>query len=99
MIVVILPKKHKTKLKFPTQKNYVDANDQCKQGPELEMGTKNQQGPESEVTEGGDVSINVPGDNIETGVISPGEGGSVDNSDRPIVLQSNPHLSGKALMY
>jgi hypothetical protein len=32
-------------------------------------------------------------------VISPGEGGSEDNSDGPTVLQSNPPLSGKALMY
>jgi hypothetical protein len=32
-------------------------------------------------------------------VISPGEGGSDDNSDGPTVLQSNPLLSGKALMY
>jgi hypothetical protein len=32
-------------------------------------------------------------------VISPGEGGSDDNSDGPTVLQSNPPLSGKALIY
>jgi hypothetical protein len=32
-------------------------------------------------------------------VISPGEGVSDDNSDGPTVLQSNPPLSGKALMY
>jgi hypothetical protein len=32
-------------------------------------------------------------------VISSGEGGSDDNSDGPTVLQSNPPLSGKALMY
>jgi hypothetical protein len=32
-------------------------------------------------------------------VISPGEGGSDDNSDLPKVLQSNPPLSGKALLY
>jgi hypothetical protein len=32
-------------------------------------------------------------------VISPGEGGSDDNSDGPTVLQSNPPLSGKAIMY
>ncbi len=36
---------------------------------------------------------------LGTEVISPGEGGSDDNSDRPTVLQSNPPLSGKALMY
>jgi hypothetical protein len=32
-------------------------------------------------------------------VISPGEGGSDDNSDGPQVLKSNPPLSRKALMY
>ena len=32
-------------------------------------------------------------------MISPGEGGSDDNSDGPKVLQSNPPLSGKALMF
>ncbi len=32
-------------------------------------------------------------------MISPGEGGSDDNSDGPQVLQSNPPLSGKALLY
>jgi hypothetical protein len=32
-------------------------------------------------------------------VISPGEGGSDDNSDGPLVLKSNPPLSRKALLY
>jgi hypothetical protein len=32
-------------------------------------------------------------------VFSPGEGGSDDSSDGPTVLQSNPPLSGKALLY
>ncbi len=32
-------------------------------------------------------------------MISPGEGGSDDNSDGPQVLQSNPLLSEKALLY
>jgi hypothetical protein len=32
-------------------------------------------------------------------VISPGEGGSDDNSDELTVLQSNPPLSGKAILY
>ncbi len=32
-------------------------------------------------------------------MISPGEGGSDDNSNGPKVLQSNPPLSGKALLY
>ncbi len=34
-----------------------------------------------------------------TEVIPPGEDGSDDNSYGPTVLQSNPPLSGKALMY
>ncbi len=32
-------------------------------------------------------------------MIYPGEGGSDDNNDGPKVLQSNPPLSGKALLY
>jgi hypothetical protein len=36
---------------------------------------------------------------IGTEVISPGEGGSDDISHGPEVLQSNPPLSGKALLY
>ncbi len=63
------------------------------------IGTENQQGPESEVTEGGDTSTNKPGSSIGTKVIFPGGGGSDDNSDGPTVLQNNPPLSGKALMY
>jgi hypothetical protein len=47
---------------------------------------------------GGDTFTNKPGDNIGTEVISPGEGGPVDNSDGPTGLQSNPPLGGKALM-
>ncbi len=81
-------------------KNFdIDANDQTKQGPEPEIGTEDQQGPELEVTKGGDTSTNKPGNSIGTEVISPGEGGSDDNSDGPTVLQSNPPLSGIALMY
>jgi hypothetical protein len=50
-----------------SHKNFdIDANDQSKQGPEPEIGTENQQEPESEVTEGGDTSTNKPGDNIGT---------------------------------
>ncbi len=60
-----------------------DANDQTKQGPELEIGTENQHEPESEVTECGDTSTNKPGDSIGTEVISSGEGGFDDNSDGP----------------
>ncbi len=77
----------------------IDANDQTKQGPKPEIGTENHYEPESEVTKGGDTSTNKPGDSIGTEMISPGEGGSDDNSDRPTVLQSNPPLSGKALLY
>jgi hypothetical protein len=86
------------------------ANDQTKQGPEPEIGTKTQNGPDSEVADGCDTSINVPDDNIGTDVISPGEGGSDDESDSPqkspdssssvpTILLSNPRLSRKALMY
>jgi hypothetical protein len=35
------------------------------------IGTDNPKGPESEGTDGGDTSINVPGDNVGTDVISP----------------------------
>ncbi len=81
-------------------KNFdIDANDQTKQGPEPEIGTENQNEPESEVTKGGDTSTHIPGNSIGTDVISPGEDGSDDNSDGPQVLKSNPPLSGKALLY
>jgi hypothetical protein len=40
--------------------------------------------------------MNKPGNSIRTEVISPGEGGSDDNSDGSKVLQSKPPLSGKA---
>ncbi len=87
-MVVILPKKHQTKLKIATRDFDINANDQTKQGPEPEIGTENQHEPESEVTKGGDTSTNKLGDSIGTEVISPGDG-----------LQSNPPLSGKALLY
>jgi hypothetical protein len=88
----------------------MDANNHFKQGPEAEIGTETQTGPESEVTDGGDTSINVPDDNIGTDMISPGVGGSDDKSDPPqksqdsissgpTVLPSNPPLSVKALAY
>jgi hypothetical protein len=51
----------------------MDANDQSKQGPEPEIGLENQNKPESEVTDGGHASINVPGVNIGTDVISSGD--------------------------
>jgi hypothetical protein len=83
-----------------SHKNFdIDASDQSKCGPEPEIGTENQQGPESEVTEGGDTSTNKAGNSIGTEVIFQGEGGSDDKSDGPTVLQSNPLLSGKALLY
>jgi hypothetical protein len=77
----------------------MDANDSSKQGPQPEIGTENQNGPESEVTDGGNTFINVPGVNIGTGVISPGEGGSDEGIDGSTVLPSNPPLTGKLLMY
>jgi hypothetical protein len=68
----------------------MNANNQSKQGLEPEIGTENQNGPDSEVTDGSDTSMNVPGVNIGTDVISSGEGGSDDKSDGSTVLQSNP---------
>jgi hypothetical protein len=83
-----------------SHKNIVmNANDQSKQGSELKIGTENSNGPESEGTDGGDTSINVSGDNVETDVISPQEGASDDKSDKPPVLPSNPPLCGKLLAY
>jgi hypothetical protein len=46
-----------------------------------------------------DTTMNVPGDNVVTDVISPGGGGSHDNSDGPTLLPSNSPLSGKTLLY
>ncbi len=77
----------------------MNANDQSKHRPEPEIGTENPKRPESEGTDGGDTSINVPGDNVRTDVISPQEGASDDESDEHPVLPSNPPLSGKLLVY
>jgi hypothetical protein len=49
----------------------MNANDQSKQQPEPGIGTENLNGPESEGIDGGDTSINAPGDNVGTDVISP----------------------------
>jgi hypothetical protein len=68
----------------------MNANDQSKQGPEIEIGTENLNGPESEGTDDG---------NFGTDVISPQEGASDDKSDEPPVLPSNPPLNGKILVY
>ena len=76
-----------------------NANDQSKHRVDPEIGTENPKGPESECKDGGDTSINVPGDNVGTDVISPQEGASVDESDEPSVLPSNPLPNGKILMY
>jgi hypothetical protein len=46
-----------------------------------------------------DTTMNVPGDNVATDVISPGGGKSHDKSDRPTVLPYNPPLSGKTQLY
>ncbi len=96
---VILPKKALDKTELSHKNFDIDENDQTKQGPEPEIGTENQQGPESKVTKGGDTSTNKPGNSVGTEVLSPGEGGSDDNSDGPTILQSTPPSSGKALMY
>jgi hypothetical protein len=85
--------------KFSHDNIDMNANDQSKHQPEPKIGTENPKGTESEGTDGGDTSINVPGDNVGTDVISPQEGASDDKSDKPPVLPSNPPLSGKALMF
>jgi hypothetical protein len=51
----------------------MDANDQSKKGPEPEIGVEIQNRPESEVTDGGHTFTNVPGVNIGTVVILPGD--------------------------
>ncbi len=76
-----------------------NANDQSKHRLDPEIGTENPKGPESECKDGGDTSINVPGDNVGIDVISPWDGASDDKSDEPQVLPSNPPLSGKLLAY
>jgi hypothetical protein len=48
-----------------------NANDQSKHQLDPKIGTESPNGPESEGTDGGDTSINVPGDNVGTDVISP----------------------------
>jgi hypothetical protein len=76
-----------------------NANDQSKHQLDPEIGTETPQGPESECEDGGDTSINAPGDNVGTDVISPREGASDDKSDGPTVLPSNPPLSGKLIAH
>jgi hypothetical protein len=51
-----------------------NVNDQSKHRVDPEIGTENPKGPESECKDDGDTSINVPGDNVETDVISLQEG-------------------------
>jgi hypothetical protein len=76
-----------------------NANDQSKHQLDPKIGTENTKGSESEYKDGGDTSINLPGDNVGTDVISPQEGASGDKSDEPPVLPFNPPLSGKLLAY
>ncbi len=45
-----------------------------------------------------DTTMNVPGDNVVTDVITPEGGGSHDKSDGPTVLPSNSSLCGKTLL-
>ena len=59
-----------------------NANDQSKHQPDPKIGTEIPKGPESKCKDGGDTSINVPGDNVGTDVISPPEGASDPNLDR-----------------
>jgi hypothetical protein len=67
-----------------------NANDQSKHRLDPEISTENPKGPESECKDGGDTSINLPGHNVGTDVISPQEGASDDESDEHPVLPSNP---------
>jgi hypothetical protein len=66
---------------FAHKNNDTNANDQYKQGPETDIGTDNPKRPELEGTDGG---------NVGTDVISPREGASDVESDKPPVLPSNP---------
>jgi hypothetical protein len=76
-----------------------NANDQSKHRPDPKIGTEIPKGPESECKDGGDTSINVPGDNVPTDVISPPEGASREKSNKSPVLPSNAPLRGKALQF
>jgi hypothetical protein len=51
---------------FSHDKIVINVNDQSKHQPEPEVGTENANGPESEGTDDGDTSINVPGDYVGT---------------------------------
>ncbi len=85
--------------RFSHDKIDENANDQSKHRPVPKIGTEIPKGPESEYKDGGDTSINVPGDNVPTGVISPPEGASEDKSDESPVLPSNAPLRGKKLKF
>jgi hypothetical protein len=67
-----------------------NVNDQSNYRLDPEIGTENSKGPESECKDGGDSSIYVTSDNVQTDVIFPQEGASDDKSDEPPVLPSNP---------
>ncbi len=75
-----------------------NANDQSKHQLDPKIGTENPEGPKSKCKDGGDTSINVPGDNVGTDVISRQEGASDEKSDEsPVLPSSNAPGSGKAL--
>ncbi len=76
-----------------------NANEKSKHQLDPKIGTENPKGPESEGTSGGNTSINVPGDDVGTDVISPLEGASDDKSDEPPVSPFNPPPNGKILAY
>jgi hypothetical protein len=76
-----------------------NANEQSKHQLDPKIGKENPKGPESEGTDGGGISINVPGDNDGTDIISPQEGASDDKSDEPPVLPCNLPPNGKILAY
>ncbi len=75
------------------------ANDQSRHQLDPKIGTEIPNGPKSECKDGGDTSINVPGDNVPTDVISPPEGASVEKIYESTVLPSNAPFLWKALQF
>ncbi len=71
-------------------------NDQSKHQLNPKIGTEITEGPESECKDGGDTSINVPGDNVGTDVISPQEGASDEKSDEsPLLPSKNNNMKNR----
>ncbi len=78
----------------------MNANDQSKHKPEPKIGTENPKGAESEGTDGGDTSINVPGDYVGTDVICVTDGtgpkevmGGIEHSKNEFAHENNDMTS------